>query len=159
MADKTQREAIREVLLQLNKEGRLNPDTVVREARDPQSPLHSYFTWDVETAALKMWREEARRLISSYEITITVNRREYRIQEFVEAPGKANEKEQGYTSINRIRSNKELAREFVDRELAIAGTYVGKTKDYAEVLGLRKQVEEVEAEIGELRSELWGQTN
>lgn len=41
------------------------PQDVVDAARDPDSPLHSYFTWSVEQAAEKCWLHEARYLIQS----------------------------------------------------------------------------------------------
>lgn len=150
--DKQNRDAIHAVLTQLESEGNLAPDNVIEKARDPESPLHGEFTWDVEQAAMMTWRSQARALISQFQITITVHRKEYRIQEFVEAPGKA-EREQGYVAFTRIRNRKDLAREFLDRELGIASSYVAKTADYARVLGLEKRVEKVVKDITSLRSE------
>lgn len=151
--DKETKDAIHAVLTKLEKEGRLAPDPVIDEARNPDSPLHGQFQWDIEKAAMVTWRAQARSLISQFHITVTVHRTEYRIQEFVEAPGKT-EKEQGYVAFTKLKSNKDLAREFLDRELAIAATYVSKTSDYARVLGLEKRVQKVVREIAALRTAL-----
>lgn len=148
--DKETKDAIHAVLTKLENEGRLAPDPVIEEARNPDSPLHGQFQWDVEKAAMITWRAQARSLISQFHITVTVHRTEYRIQEFVEAPSKP-ENEQGYVAFSKLKSNKDLAREFIDRELGIASTYVSKTTDYARVLGLEKRVEKVVKEITSLR--------
>lgn len=150
--DKEKQDAIHAVLARLEKRGRLTPDNTIEEARDPKSPLHGEFTWDLQSAAMMTWRSQARALISHFQISVVVHQKEYRIQEFVETPGKAG-KEQGYTAFTRIKDKKELAREFFDRELGIAASYVAKTKDYAQVLGLDSRVEKVVDEIASLRKD------
>jgi hypothetical protein len=49
--------------LAANNGGRLKAESVVEAARDPESPLHSRFTWD-DSEAAEQWRlQEAQRLI------------------------------------------------------------------------------------------------
>ena len=48
--------------------GRITPEQVLEDARDPESPLHNYFEWDVETAARQYWLDQARTLIRSVKI-------------------------------------------------------------------------------------------
>lgn len=48
----------------------LTTEAVVEAAKDPTSPLHGYFTWNVQEAAEKYWAVEARRLISSVRYVI-----------------------------------------------------------------------------------------
>lgn len=43
--------------------GLLQPQVVVNEAQNPESPLHPYFDWDDSEAACKWRLEQARRLI------------------------------------------------------------------------------------------------
>lgn len=150
--DKEKETAIHAVLTQLEKQGRLTPDHAIEEARNPESPLHNEFTWDLQAAAMITWRSQARALISHFQINVVVHHKEYRIQEFVEAPGKAG-REQGYIAFTRIKDKKQLAREFFDRELGIAASYVAKTKDYAHVLGLDSRVEKVVGDIASLRKD------
>lgn len=150
--DGEQRAAIHAVLNRLESKGQLTPDNVIEEAKDEASPLHEAFTWDLEQAAMMTWRAQARALISQFHITITVHRKEYNIQEFVEAPGKA-EREQGYVAFTRIKDKKEMAREFLDRELGIAASYVSKTRDFARVLGLERRVERVVKDLAAVRQE------
>jgi hypothetical protein len=146
------RDAIHSVLTKLEADGNLTPDSVVETAKDPKSPLHKEFTWDLKAAALMTWRSQARALISQFHITVTVHRKEYRIQEFVEAPNKA-EGEQGYIAFTRIKTNKELAKDFLQRELGIASSYVEKTRDYARALGLESRITRVVEDLASVRIE------
>lgn len=152
---KEQRKAIHDVLATLNTHGRLTPDEVIQEAKNAESPLHSCFTWDEHDGYLANLKTEARILISSFEVKLIVKNTVYRVQEFVEDPRKP-EREQGYISISQIKDSKQLAREFMDRELGIASTYVAKTKEYSEVLGLRQRVEDLTEELGDIRNEVRG---
>lgn len=153
MTTQDKRKAIREVLAQLDKENRLTPDEVISEGQKPDSPLHSEFTWDVAEAARITWVNQARALISSFTVTRIVNHREYNVQEFVEHPTKP-EREQGYVSIDKIKSNRMMAREFIERELTMASAYVSRTRDYATILGLTDRVDSVTRDLDELRNDV-----
>lgn len=48
----------------------LTTEMVVEAAKDPNSPMHGYFTWNVQEAAEKQWKVEARRLIHSVRYVI-----------------------------------------------------------------------------------------
>lgn len=51
--------------------GGLRPQTVVDAARDPASPFHRHFKWDVEYAANQHWLSTARKLIGVVKIVAT----------------------------------------------------------------------------------------
>jgi hypothetical protein len=54
----------RECILSLqDKQGRIDPDQVIAEAKKKSSPLHDLFEWDLEKAAYTAWVERARDLI------------------------------------------------------------------------------------------------
>ena len=40
--------------------GYINPETVIEAARNPQSPIHNEFTWDIQEAARTLWIDQAR---------------------------------------------------------------------------------------------------
>lgn len=61
---KTNNNETRKALLKLKRrDGKIYPEDVVKAARDKGSPLHRYFTWDVQAAARARWLDEARELI------------------------------------------------------------------------------------------------
>jgi hypothetical protein len=153
MGTREQREVIHAELQRLAKENRLSPGEVVTAAQNPDNPMHGEFNWDIQASAWAHWLHQARQLISSFTVSLIVHKKEYRIQEFVEHPTKP-EDAQGYIPISTIRNSKMLAREFIDRELAIASTYVSKTADYAEILGLRDRVDGLVEDIEDLRADV-----
>lgn len=62
---------VHETLVSLyERDGKLTPESVVEEATDSASPLHSAFTWDDTEAARKHRLNEARALIRSVRIHI-----------------------------------------------------------------------------------------
>jgi len=148
---KTLKQKQREVLARLNREKRLTADDVIKEARDPNSPLHSCFEWNVQKAAMQAWREQARDLISSFTIIVVREEREYRVAEFVERPNKPLNV-QGYMAFEDVRRNPKLARRFMDDQLRTAVSYVERAKEYAGALGLTIEVSEAIEKLEELRA-------
>lgn len=47
----------------LEKKGKVDPDHLIKAARDPKHPCHADFTWNVEKAAQERWRDQARAII------------------------------------------------------------------------------------------------
>lgn len=70
MISKERMRAIREELHSLMSEGRLRPEDVVDAARNPNSALHSYFTWDDSEAAVAYRLQEARALIKRVKVDV-----------------------------------------------------------------------------------------
>lgn len=58
-------------LIELERNDKLEPETVVSEATDPGSPLYTHFEWDDSTAAHEWRLQQARQLIRRYKIIIT----------------------------------------------------------------------------------------
>lgn len=52
-------------------DGLLQPDTVWQAARDPSSPIHDEFEWDMEKAAARHWRQRARNLMNHVAVVAT----------------------------------------------------------------------------------------
>jgi hypothetical protein len=63
--------------------GRLTPELVLDDARDPDSPLHDRFEWDDTLAAEKYRRGQAADLIRSVRITYTTpDQRQEKVRAF-----------------------------------------------------------------------------
>ena len=52
--------------------GYINPETVIEAARNPQSPIHNEFTWDIQEAARTLWIDQARTLIPKRYVELTM---------------------------------------------------------------------------------------
>lgn len=91
--------------------GTITPDMVIEDAKDPDSPLHEKFDWNLETAAMSAWRETARKIIRSVRVVVTVEDVKMQatsrsIPEFVRDP-LANPRHQGFARIADIRTDEE----------------------------------------------------
>ena len=51
-----------------NNGGQIPVDSAIDDARDTDSPLHPYITWNVKDAARKCWRSEMREVIRSLRV-------------------------------------------------------------------------------------------
>jgi len=108
----------------MNTNGVLTPGSVVDAARDPKSPLHSYFEWD-DTAAAELFRDrQARDLIRSVSITVHTPG-PVLIRAFVSLPSdrKAGG---GYRTIERVMDNKSMRHELANDILATVAKWEEK---------------------------------
>lgn len=147
-----QKVAIREELKKLQKQHDLTPNRLVEDARKKTHPAHDLFEWDNAVAG-NAWRlQQARTIITEFEITVTVNKTEHTINEFVRDPRKK-DNEQGYISVEEMKTDKSLAAEFIQREVGMASTYVEKARSYALVLGLESRIDYVIGDLDSLKHE------
>jgi len=120
-------------------EGRITPDAVVRQATDPESPLHRYFEWDDQKAGHSYRIDQARRLIRLIEVVVTTDTRIITVPLYVR-DAKAEGDEQGYVSLPRLRTEPDTAREMLRTEFSRASACLTRAEDLADALGLRKEV-------------------
>lgn len=83
MADKLDDDAAVAELDDLAEQDKLDAETVLARAVDPDSPLHAAFDWDDESAAHAHRLDQARRLIASYRRTIIVDDSPVVVRRFV----------------------------------------------------------------------------
>lgn len=126
--------------------GCITPDMVVEAARNPASPLHEHFTWDIREAARERWREQARALIRAVRVEVTTTDFTYRVPVFVRDPV-VPENIQGYVSLGRLRTDEELAREALVAEFARAAAVLARARAIAAALGLADEIEEVRERV------------
>lgn len=140
-------DAIEQALYALSElhNGQLTPDIVVDAARASESPLHSRFTWDDTEAATKHRQNEARALIRSVKVEFRTEHFTINAPAFVRDPGAG--KSQGYTSVGRLRTDQESAREAVVAEFSRASAALARAKAVAIALDLGDQISEIEGRI------------
>jgi len=122
-------------------QGRLEPDTVVKAASNPRSPIHDRFTWDDTEAAQKLRIIEARALIRSVKLVVVDRSVTFSIPKYVRDPG-ARANEQGYVATVKLRDEKDLARDACLREFERAREALSRAQGLAAYFGLEDQVAE-----------------
>lgn len=120
--------------------GKIRPDDVVEDARDPDSPLHDRFEWDESKAAQAHWLNTARELIRAVRVSVTTDTTIVSSVAYVRDPSLGAE-EQGYVSIASLRSDRELAREAIVYEFSRAAGALRRAKEVAAALNLDKEVD------------------
>lgn len=142
------------------KHGVITPDLVIEDAKNPKSPLHGQFNWNVEEAAMSAWRETARRLIRQVkvvievkEITFTPNHQTHQRKEFLAIPNKK-PGEQGYIRRAELKTQREKAIEAMGDEIKRIESAVARALEVAEDLGLKGDLETIKAKVLKLKNKI-----
>ena len=130
--------------------GRLTPDLVLDEAKDPNSILHGLFEWDDSLAAHQHRLFQARQIITSVRVVITTENRKISTVYYVRDPEAAS-MEQGYVSIDKLKTSSDLARESIVMEFARAESHLQRAKLHAEALGMNGQIDDLLEDLGRVK--------
>lgn len=122
--------------------GQLTPELVVADARSKDSPLHDLFEWDVQKASELHWHDTARALIRNVRVTVVHEERVLAAPYFVRNPSLPNA-QQGYVSVQRLRSNADLARQAVMAECDRAIAAFKRAQNVAAAVGLADELDDL----------------
>jgi len=144
----------REALLALAElhQGRITPEMVVEAARDPNSPLHTAFTWDDAQAAHEHRLAQARVLLRRVRVEIETGARLIRVPYFTRDP-EAAPREQGYLTLPRLRTQEDVARAALVAAFARAARALQDARDLAEALGIGEEIDALRRDVLRLRDE------
>lgn len=134
-------------------DGVLTPDAVVKAAEPEESPLHDRFEWDDSVAAHQYRIEQARTLIRSVRVVVTSESRKIETVYYVRNP-QAEREEQGYVSLQTLRSDDELARDALRSEFFRAEAVLERAKSLAAALDMQDEVEEILENVRDLRAKV-----
>lgn len=133
--------------------GRLTPEQVVEAAKHPDHELHAYFDWDDKEAA-RQWRlDQARTLIRSVRVKFTVETLELKVPYFVRDP-EVPRGQQGYSTVPRLRSEADLAREAVLAEFKVASSAIKRAMNLAAVLEMTDELAALQKQISVMQAKL-----
>lgn len=154
-------EQVEEIKALMDPQGRVTPRQVVDAARDPSNPLNSHFTWDDSEAAEKHRENEARSLIRTARLQITIETRRFDVQTrvkkvpmFVRDPDSSSG-EQGYRHISHLRQDPNASHEAVTAEFARAMAALRRAKKIAVALGTdASDIDDLVLQVAELNSRM-----
>ena len=136
------------------KHGLLTADIVVNDAKSKDSPLHKCFNWDVQAAAEAHWRSVARRLIRSVKIEWETEEYTYDVPAYIERPNKENTSDQGYSSIEDIRTDKQLAASAMMNECERMKCIVWRCESIGQMLAVTPKLKRMLQIIKEMEDKL-----
>lgn len=129
--------------------GKVTPDELVKEARNPKSVFHREFTWD-NTKAGHLWRlQEARELIDSVTYYTEVTKYHAELKVYVRDPRCA-PTEQGYVETAVLRDQKDYARQALIYECKQALALMRRVREVALALGLEDEVDGILGQLAAL---------
>lgn len=128
-------------LQQLEQEnGQLDPVAVVESARDPNSPMHSFFEWDDTEAARQYRLGQARQLIRRIKVEVTVRDVPLQVVRYVRD---SSDQSNGYRNILRVRDDVDIARDALLDEMMRVEKAARRARAVAAVLGTAADVEQI----------------
>lgn len=122
--------------------GVLTPDGVVKDARDPKSPLHEHFTWDDSLAAHQYRLDQARTLIRIIHYEVTIETRTFRVPTYARDP-RVGSDEQGYCAVAELRDDKAAAVAALRYEFDRAIAQLDRMETIAYGLGVADQISDL----------------
>lgn len=133
-------QSINEYLIELHKQhGTLTPELVVEDAKQVTSPLHELFDWDKERAATAHWHDVARQLIRNVRVVIVNEGRVLKAPYFVRDPA-LDSTQQGYTTVEKLRTAPDLARDAVADECSRAAAAFRRAQEVAAAVGVESDI-------------------
>jgi hypothetical protein len=135
---------VEDALRELERDGRLIPSEVVDSARDPDSPLHSHFEWDNDEAAEKYRLSQARTLIRTVKLMVTVHEVPVSVPYYVRDP-EADAQQAGYRSVISLRREEDTARAAIVDAMKRVSNAVRHAKQLAAVLGVADDLEHIDS--------------
>jgi len=141
--------AVQKALIALAEEmnGELTPELVLERARQEDSPLHGHFTWDQAKAAYERNLDQARSLIRSVKVVIKKNDVVYQVPFFVRNPVAAETGAQGYSSLKKLRTNTDIAKDAVRVEFERADAAMNRAQKVAMALALDTDITEIKERL------------
>jgi hypothetical protein len=139
------------VLRQMFRNGRATAEQLVREASKKSHEMHDDFEWDDRKAGHAYRVDQARKIISSVEIILTQSTKVIRTVAYVRDPSCA-PKQQGYISVDKLKSERALAGEALENELDRVIACYERASAFADALDLRSQFDAVLLSAVDLRS-------
>ena len=136
-------QSIDDYLISLHKKhGTLTAELVVEDAKRSDSPLHEMFEWDTQKAAMQHWLDVARQLIRNVRVIINNEDRIIKAPYFVRDPSLPSD-QQGYTTVDRLRTAPEMARDAVADECSRAAAAFRRAQEVAAAVGVEHDVLEL----------------
>ncbi len=146
-------QAAREEVVRLSQAngGVISPRDLTEAARDPESPLHPCYNWDVDEAAMAHWDEVSRRLIRSCRIEFTVDNKRVEAVAYVKDP---DSQEAQYIEVERVRSDVDKKRETLLAEYRRISGMVQRTRALARYFDATEEVDELLGQLQEFQVKL-----
>lgn len=140
-----------QALRDLEVRGRITPAKLVDAAQSPDHIWHDSFEWNDSKAAGKYRLDTAREIIRTWVAPRIVGEIvERRAVAYVRDP-RLPHTQQGYVSIEKVRTDKSLIRDVLVAEFSRAAASLQRAYDIADILNARHEVKDLIEKVNNLR--------
>lgn len=146
-------EEVRLELRKLHCEGRLLAQDVVEAARNKASVLHGFFDWDDSSAAEKYRLDQARDLIASVRVDLTVNHKVLSSIGYAHDPSLP-QNVAGYVEVQALRNKPAQARALMRLEVGYLEAILTRAESLAVVLGLSDDIAAVAKRVAKFKKKV-----
>jgi hypothetical protein len=140
-------------IVALERQGRITPAEVLADARQPTSPLHDLYNWDMAVAAEAHWLNHTRRILKCVRVVVHTTTMSFKIPNYVRDPDVAG-REQGYISLGAVHTDPALSRRALIAEFERVSSSLKRARRLAFGLDLEAEVDGLLASVVGLRARL-----
>ena len=129
------------------RDGSVTPRAIVEDAKDPDSPFHAEFDWDVDRAAQAHWEDVARSLIRRIKLPEIVQDEAFVAKVTVKAvPAYVHDPDvpanvQSYISLDRVRQDPDKAHRLLCAEFSRIAGLLARVYSLADALNRTDDVQ------------------
>lgn len=116
-----------------DRQGRLRPEILVRQARAEDHPLHHSFIWDDQKAAHRLRVEQAKEIIRRFKFELVIENRKIAVPFYIHDPTAA---DSAYRETAWVADSKDTARRSLDDEIGRVRGAVIRGRALAAAFGL-----------------------
>jgi hypothetical protein len=131
--------------------GYIDPQRVIDEARNPKTPIHEDFDWDVNVAAQKCWMDQATTLIRFVRLNLVIEHRSVIAPHYVVDPDRP-PKSRRYVDLSLAARNRATSWQILFSELDRIAAATRRAQQIADVVGLRAELDEFLDDVSLLRT-------
>lgn len=128
--------------------GHIKPHRVVEMARDPKSPLHGEFNWNVKEAAMERWLDRARELIREVKLQVIHEDQTIAVPFYVSDPS---QDESSYIAVAAVAKEEDLAEQVMLDELRRCEVSITRARNVAKILNLLPDLDRLLEGVLEVR--------
>lgn len=130
--------------------GRATAEEVLTDAKQPTSPLHDLYDWDLQRAAEEHWLDRTREILRMPKVVVVTETLQIKVPRYLRDPA-AEAREQGYVSLAELRTDPVAARRALAQEFERAAGVLKRARGIAVALGLAEEIERLLEQLLGLR--------
>ena len=134
------------------RDGRLNPVEVLAAAKQPDSPIHELYDWNLARAAEQQWMAVTREIVRAVRIEVRttqyVLQAPFYVRDVTVAP------RSGYVSLPRLRVEPNAAEDVLRREVERVRSQLQRARAIAAALGREGEIDDLLLRVGSLISSI-----